>query len=105
MLDGRRANLAALVLRNRLREIEGAGEYISAKRIAEIFAMFGAHVRGIRQRKMVPITQEGNTFMTPILYISADTAVGVDGRRTGASAAIDQRAKTRAKRSKKKAKA
>lgn len=103
------ANLAgdspALVLRNRLREIEGAGELISAKRIAEIFVMFGAHVRGMRQRKMVPIHQEGNTFVTPVIYISADTAVGVDGRRTGASAAMDQRAKSRAKRGKKKAKA
>ena len=102
------ANLAAdspaLVLRNRLCEIEGAGEYISAKRIAEIFVMFGAHMRGMKQRKMIGITQDGNTFVTPVLYVDANTAVEVSGRRTGASAAMQERANARSKRGKKKAK-
>jgi hypothetical protein len=97
-------NSPALVLRNKLVEHEGAGSWIASKRIAEVFVMFGAHLRKLKTGKMVPITESDNSFVTPPIYVEAEACVDAAGKRMSPSAAMEQRARARTKRGKGKAK-
>lgn len=95
----------ALVLRNHLMEQDGAGHSISCRRIAEVVVMFGAYVRGMETSKMIAINEDDTgSLVMPIVHVDKTTAVDASGRRTGASAAMEQRSRARAKRGKPKAK-